>query len=189
MSIESITKRIQDEARAYADERISAAKAEVDTILQETRIEAKKVKHDAELRAEKDSAVLIERRTSVAGLESRKMQLAAKQEVIGECFDAALDKLQNLGEEDYMKFLSSQLSAFAGEGGEIQLSADDLKKYGDRLAKEFAGKFTVGSEPAGIKGGFLLKQGNISINASIEKLVEDMKGNITGEIARMLFPQ
>jgi len=188
MSIESITNRIKDEASAYADKITGEAKAQAEELLSETRIEADKIKKEAQERAEKDSKTLIERRESVAGLEARKMKLDAKQEVIGESFSAALDKIKSLKDEDYLGFLTNQLKAFADEGGEIQLSADDIKKYGAKLGKEFAGKLTVGKDPANIRGGFLLKQGDISINASIEKLVEDQKEKLTGEVAKLLFP-
>ncbi len=189
MSIDAITKRISDEANAYAAEYKKQAEVEVEEILKEAQNKADKVLKKAQLRTEKDAQTLIERRKSVAGLESRKMQLNAKQELIKESFDKALDKFMNLDEEKYLKFLISGLSAFVGEGGEIQLSADDLKKYGKKLEDEFVGKLTVSKEPVNIDGGFLLKQDKISINASIEKLLEDQKSKLTGEIAKRLFPE
>ncbi len=187
MSIKTITKRIEDEAQAYADEVIKAANAQADGLLDEARAEADKILEDAKARADKDSKLLVERRESVAGLEARKMQLGAKQEIIKESFDKALDKLQNLSDDDYLKFITGQLSEFSE--GEIQLNASDLKKFGAKISDQFGGKLTVSDTPIDIKGGFLLKQGDISINASIEKLIEDQKGKLTGEIANMLFPE
>ncbi len=187
MSIESITTRIQDEAKAYADEIMKSARAQADGLLDEARSEANRIKEEFEAAAKKDSKLLIERRESVAGLEARKMQLGAKQEIIKESFDRAVEKILSMGEDEYFTFLTSQLAAFTE--GVILLGKDDLKKYGAKLAKEFAGKLTVAEEPIGIKGGFLLKQGDISINASIEKLIEDQKEKLTGEVAKLLFPQ
>lgn len=189
MSIEAITTRISNEAKAYAAEYKKQAEVEVEEILKQARIKTDKLIKDAEARTEKDIMTLTERRKSVADLEARKMQLNAKQEVIKESFDEALDKFKNLGEEKYMSFLTSRLSEFIEQGGEVQLSADDLDKYGNKLEEEFAGKFTVSKEPVNIEGGFLLKQDKISINASIEKLLEDQKSKLTGEIAKMLFPE
>lgn len=189
MSIEAITTRISNEAKAYAAEHMKQAEVEVEEILKNARIKAEKVLKDAEVVTEKDTKTLIERRKSVADLEARKMQLNAKQELIKESFDEAIEKFKNIGEEKYMKFLTSRLSEFVGEGGEIQLSADDLDKYGKKLEEAFSGKLTVSKEPANIKGGFLLKQDKIFINASIEKLLEDQKNKLIGEVAKLLFSE
>lgn len=187
MSIDSIKERIREEAQSYADGCVNDANARVKTLLEETRIEAEKIKEDARVSAEKDSKTLVERRESVAGLEARKMQLFAKQEVIKESFDKAFEKLQKLDEKEYLAFLTDRLSCFASDGGEIMLSSGDLRKYGEKLGKKFEGAFTVCNEPVDIKGGFLLRQGNVSINASIEKLIENEREELTGEIAGILF--
>lgn len=187
MSIESITTRIQDEARAYAEALLKDAAAQADGLLDDARIEADKIMEDAKARAEKDSKLLVERKESVAGLEARKMQLGAKQDIIKESFNRALEKLRNMDEADYFNFITGQLAEFSE--GEIRLNSDDLSKFGAKLTELYAGKLTVSDTPIDIKGGFKLQQGDVSINASIEKLIEDQKEKLTGEIARMLFPQ
>ena len=188
MSIESITKRIEAEAEAYAAERKKEAEAKKKDILADANTEADKIKADAKARADKDSKLLIERRESVAGLESRKMQLTAKQEIIAESFDGALEKLLNMKDSDYLDFLSKQLKSFAKEGGEILLNAADKKKYGDKLAKLYD-TLKLADDDADIKGGFILKQGDIAINCSVEKLLENKKEEIISDIAKKLFPE
>ena len=188
MSIETITKRILDEANDYASKCKAEAKAQNESLLAETRNEANKIGDDAKARAEKDCKLLIERRESVADLEARKMQLQAKQELIQESFDQALNKMQNLSDDEYYNFLGKQLSAYVKQGGEIQLNEKDLKKFGAKLSQDYSGKFTVSNEPIKIGGGFLLKQDSVFINASIEKLVADQKDKMTSDIAKVLFP-
>ena len=189
MSIDSITKRIMDEAQAAADVVTADAESQKAQILEEARSSAETIKAEATARAEKDSEILVERRKSVAGLESRKMQLKAKQEIIAESFNAALDKLLALDENEYLGFIKNQLDAFKGQSGEVLLNAADKKKYGAKLAQMIEkSDIKVSDEEAKIKGGFILKQGDISINCSIEKLLEDKKGEMMGEIAHKLFP-
>lgn len=188
MSIESIIKRIEDEAKAYAGQRKDEAESQKKEILADAQTKADKIKADAQERADKESKLLAERRESVAGLESRKMVLQVKQEVIAESFEKALDRLLDLKEEDYMKFFESQIATFEKEGGEILLNAEDKKKIGDKLAKLLKGDLKLSDETADIKGGFILKQGDISINCSLEKLLEDKKEEMVGEIAAKLFP-
>ena len=45
----------------------------------------------------------------------------------------------------------------------------------------------VAEDTANIKGGFILRQGCLSINASVEKLLEQVKKDITVQIAETLF--
>lgn len=189
MSIESITKRIADEAKAVADAVVAEAESQKKDILADARMKADEILADAKARAEKDSKILVERRESVAGLESRKMQLQAKQEVISESFDKALEKMLAMDESAYIDFLGSQLKAFEKQDGEIMLNAADKKKYGAKLAKLVEkSNIKLSDDEAKIKGGFILKQGDITINCSIEKLLEDKKEEIMGEIAHKLFP-
>jgi len=187
MSIESITKRIAYEASEYAKARIAEAEAQKKEILVDAQIKADKIAADAKERADKESALLIERRESVAGLESRKQQLMAKQEVIGESFAKALDKLLSLKEDDYLAFLGAELKAFENEGGEVLLNEADAKKYGAKVEKMLKGNLKMAAGNADIKGGFILKQGDIFVNCSIEKLLEDKKEELTSEIAAKLF--
>ncbi len=189
MSIESITKRIEDEAKAVADELIAAAKSQKASIVKDATTKAAEIEQEAKERAAKDSKILVERRESVAGLESRKMQLAAKQDVIAESFDSALNKLLALDESKYLEFITNKLAAFEGQSGEILLNAADKQKYGAKLAKLIEKTaIKVSDDEAKIKGGFILKQGDISINCSMEKLLEDNKEEMMSTIAQKLFP-
>ena len=187
MSIESITKRIEDEAMAFANQQKAAAESNKNDILADARKQAESISADAKARADKDSKILVERRESVAGLESRKMQLQAKQEVIAESFDKALEKLLAMSESDYLGFITAQLKPFESQGGEIMLNAADNQKFSSKLGS-VGGNLKLSNETANIKGGFILKQGDITINCSIEKLLEDKKEEMMAEIAGKLFP-
>jgi V/A-type H+-transporting ATPase subunit E len=189
MSIESITKRIQDEAQAFADEKAKEAEKQKKAILAEAEEAVARIKADSEVKAKEDSELLVSRRESVADLETRKMQLAAKQELIEESFNEALNKLLSLDEADYIKFMTNQLKGFDEGEGEILLNAADKKKYKEALEKELKGtSLKISDEDADIKGGFILRKGNISYNSSIEKLLESQKEAMTSEIAKKLFP-
>ena len=188
MSIESITKRIEDEAKKYAKGVLADAKSQEKDILADASHKADEIKADAKARADKDSKILVERRESVAGLESRKMQLQAKQDVIAESFDKALEKLLAMDEKKYMEFIKNQLAAFEGQTGDVMLNEADNKKYGKKVADMLKGGLKLSKENANIKGGFVLKQGDITINCSVEKLLEDNKGQMMAEVAAKLFP-
>lgn len=188
MSIESITERIRNDAIAYSVEQKAEAEAVRQTTLDDANNKAKEIRAEYLAKAEEDAAKLLQRRASVADLEARKMQLAAKQEVINESFEKALEKIQNLNADERINFIKDQITPFADEAGQVMLSAADKTEIGERLAAELAGtKLTIAEEPADIRGGCILKRGDVYINASIEKLIEGVKAELTSEIAGILF--
>lgn len=188
MSIESITNRILKEAEAFAVEKKNEAEEVKAASVKEANDQIEGILAEAKARAEKDSKLLIARRESVADLEGRKMQLNAKQELIEESFGKALEKLQQLDIADYVKFIVSKLGDYRSEKGEILLNKADFQRIGKALIEELRGTdLTVSEENADISGGFILRQGNISYNSSLEMLLEDAKEAMTSEIAKTLF--
>ena len=72
-----------------AEQIVSAARVEASEMLAEARNTAAEKVKAIEEKAVTDAAVLKERKASVAALEARKKILAAKQEMIEECFSEA----------------------------------------------------------------------------------------------------
>lgn len=139
-------------------------------------------------KAEEDAEILLERRNSVAELEARKMRLALKQDVIEETFMEALAQIEAMEPEMYMDFLLRHLLPYREEGGIVSLNERDGAALKGKLADALKDtKLTVGEEKANIRGGFILKQGNVFVNGSLEKILETEKKQITAQIAGILF--
>lgn len=188
MSIESITDRIIKEAEAYAEERRASAEAEKAEILEEAGRKAENILAQRERDAAKDAETLKSRRESVAALDAGQMDLAAKRELIEESFEGAIRRICEGDEEKYLGFILGQLEPFKGEGGELLLNRRDRAAYGGRLEEELHdGAVKVSEETAEIRGGFILRRGNISYNASIEKLLESIESELTAKVAGILF--
>lgn len=188
MSIESITEKILKEADAYSDDQRAQAEAAAKETLDDARRRADEVIAKEKEKAAADAEVLKSRRASVADLEARKMRLAAKQELIDECFGDALTRLQNLDDETYIAFIREQIREFEDRDCEILLNAKDRERIGSKLEKELKKtKIRLSADTTEIEGGCILRQGNISYNASLEKLLENVKNDLTSEIAGILF--
>ena len=186
MSIEKITARILQEAQAEADSLKKSAEEETAAAIAEAKAQADQIAADKAAQAVSDAAVLVERKKSVAELEARKMRLAAKQDMIEKSFTEAMKVLKAMPEADYLNFLQGQLKGFSE--GEVVLNAEDKKKIGASLAKNLAGTgLTVSEETANIQGGFILKNGSVSVNGSLESILEGEKKQITAKIAQTLF--
>ena len=174
MSVEKITARILQEAQDEAAALKAKAEAERAAMLQKAKDEAAMQTLTMQQKAQTDALLLKERRKSVAELEARKLRLSAKQEMIETAFDEAAEQLVHMDQEEYKKFLLSLLAPYYKQVGEIVLNERDKKNLERKLM-------------ADIKGGFILRQGCVSINASVEKLLEQVKKDITVQIAETLF--
>lgn len=127
-------------------DRISGdAQAEIDAVLEQARGEAAQItaKYEAQAKAEAEeilargvaaAAEREERLASVAQLECRKAELAAKQEIIEETFALALQKLLALPEEQYVELLAD-LAVKASVSGRESLifSAADRERVGKKV--------------------------------------------------------
>lgn len=186
-------------------DRISGdAQAEIDAVLAQARDEAAQItaKYEAQAKAEADeilkrgaaaAAEREERLASMAQMEGRKAELAAKQEVIEEAFALALSKLQALPEDKYVELLAG-LAAKASATGKEKLifSAKDRDTVGKKVvdaasALVAGGAFVLSDETRAINGGFVLSDGAVEVNCSFETLVRLQKAEITGEVSRVLF--
>lgn len=188
MSIESITARILQEAKDEAENMKKQAESERDALLSGAAQEAETVKKQMAAKAEDDAKVLGERRNSVAELEARKLRLSAKQEMIDRSFEEAAKLLADMPAKEYQAFLLDLLAPYRTQPGEVLLNEKDRKAYGKALEEALReSPLAVAEETVPIQGGLILRQGSVSLNASLEKLMETQKKQITAEIAAVLF--
>ena len=85
-NIESIIKRIADDAQAQAQQKIDEAQAEAKQILADYEQQAKTLSQQTQERAQKEAAVIAERVESQSGLIRRNMMLQYKRQAIEQAF-------------------------------------------------------------------------------------------------------
>lgn len=70
-------------------------------------------------------------------LDARKLELGAKQEMLGKAFDQAMDRLTQMPEDQYVSLLAN-LAAKASRTGKEQiiLSQKDRTRFGKRIVTE-----------------------------------------------------
>lgn len=195
--IENITRRIQADTQAEVDRILADAQQDADKVRAKYAAKADREAEDLLARGK----VLAQERVhcihSAAQMESRKMTLTAKQELIDRAFELALEQLLSLPEEDYISLLAD-LALQAGSGTEaIMLNPKDRENLGQKvlkLANKRAGeagkpgKFTLSPETAPIQGGLLLSGGAVEVNCALETLVQLQRTQAAGEVSRLLFP-
>ena len=191
--IEKIIDRISGDAQAEIDAVLSQAKAEAAEIAAKYEAQAKAEGEDILSRGKRAAAEREERLVSVAQLECRKGQLAAKQEVIDAAFTLALDKLLALPEDRYTALLVELAVQAAPNGkGMLIFSQGDRARVGkaviDAANEKLKGSLTLAEETRPIRGGFILSDGRVEVNCSFETLVRLQKAELTGKVTGVLFP-
>ena len=113
---------------------------------------------------------------------------------ISEVF-TVLFRLIGLPEEQYVDFLAA-LAAKASVTGEeeILLNARDRAAVGGKVveaanARLSGGKLTLAEDCGEFAGGLILRRGNVEANCTAELLVELCRGEMSSELAGMLFEQ
>ncbi len=194
--IEKITQRIDAETQAGIDRLLAQARDAAAQTAARYQAQADKESADRKQRNEKAAAEREERLVSVAQMEARKVSLAAKQEMVEQAFRLALDKLCAMPEGDYIAAAAKLLAEAAPDGkGTAVFSEQDRKRIGQKAVDAAnaqlgeKGKLTLSQETRDIRGGFILVNGSVEVNCTFETLVRLQKGAMSGEVAKLLFPE
>ena len=124
------------------------------------------------------------------------MTLAAKQEMVEQVYQRALEKLRAMPQEQYTAVLAALLVQASSTGAEeVVFSPEDQAKAGkaavakanEQLPKGAAG-LTVSKETRPIAGGFILKDNNVEVNCTFDTLVRLQRAETAGAVAKKLFP-
>ncbi len=190
-------------ARLVAD-----AEAEIAALNEDTRARCDELRAEYEKKAQEEyqsrmaegvrtTETRMQRLHSAAEMEAKKAILAFKQEMVANAFDAAAERLANLPEEQYVRFLSAQAAAAAAASGsgELIFNARDKAAVGEKVAaaanallKE-KGQLKVSDETREISGGVIVRQGNVEFNCAVETLVQLRRSELASQVAEILFAQ
>ena len=191
--IERITQRMEDDAQREIDEILSAAQAQAAEITQSCQAQAEREAREIVDRGRRNADGREQRLASVAQLEARKMELAAKQEMLDRAFDQALEELCNLPEGEYVSLLANLAVKASSNGREaVILSKKDRTRYGKQVVTQANerlkdGHLTLSEQTRNIKGGLILADGDVEVNCTFETLVRLQRGTLEREVAKVLF--
>ena len=190
--IEKITQRIESDAQAEIDRILGEARDEAARITASYRARADEEARELEAKNEKAAAEQEERLLSAAQMKARKVQLAAKQEMVEKAYVQAPDKLCAMPQEQYVSVLANLLVKASSNGKEEAVfSKEDRERVGKAAvakANELSGKqlrLSEGTQP--IRGGFILKDKNVEVNCTFETLVRLQKAETAGAVVKTLF--
>ena len=192
--IEKITGKIDADIQAEIDQIMQSAQASANEIAQGYEAQATQATETILARGKVEAQQREERLVSVAMLESRKAELATKQEMIEKAFEGALNYLLTLPEEKYVTLLSGLIVQAVRTGKEeVIFSQKDRTQYGKQAVTSAneklgdKGNLTLAIETRPMKGGVVVSDGDVEINCSFETLVRLQRGVMDKEVATVLF--
>ena len=194
--IEKITQRIAQDADAEIEQRAAQARETADRILADCTAQADQERTEALEKGRRAAQDRREHLDNMAQMEVRKTLLAAKQIVIQEAFDLALERLCGLPEKKMVPLLAKLAATYAESGQEqIILNPAHRDRYGQAVADQAnallkkRGKLTLGEPSEQIRGGLILRKGPVDINCTFELLVRQQRSQLSDQTARVLFPE
>jgi len=194
---EKLKEKIIIEANEQAEHVLNEARRRAEGIVSKAEEEAAARK---KLLLEKARAQAEERRRrilTIAELEARKKLLAAKEELIEDTFKQALERLQGMETASYQELILPLLFDAAESGREkIIVSSQDRRHFtAEFLAranealrqKGKAGELSLADESREMKGGFILREGEVEINCSFDSILRMQRDQLEPEVAALLF--
>lgn len=150
----------------------------------------------AQIREETENQVheIAERAASAAQLNRRKKMLQAKQDLIAEVLQKALEKAKSLPEGVYFDTILAMAARAAHAcAGEICLNARDLARLPNgfesalNAALPAPAKLEVARQAAAIESGFVLRYDGIEENCSFESVFAAKHDEMQDRVCGILF--
>ena len=201
---EKIVSSIMSDAQIKADSLLAEAEKEKQSILSEGETEAVAEKEKILENADKQAKMRYQQIISEAKMNSRRMELEAREEVIEEAFKKAEERLKEIASSDAEEYKASLEKVITEAGLEIGggnlivlVKKDDVAKIQgslSSLAKNISDKtrnsttLELGENITNI-GGAIVKteNGEIEVNNTIEARMLRFKKSLRSEVAGILF--
>ena len=187
MALEDILKKIEQDGeikiRSIQNEWNQKIADEKNTLEQKVKDQyekdLKKIEKEIEERERK--------RFLEAKLRQRNTVLQKKISIIDDIFSTVYHEILSLDDAKYFDILVDLVKeASSSQDEEIILNAKDKTAFGDKLIKKLGGNFSLYGEPLDIKGGLVLKKGNIETNLSFDSIFKIKRQELEQEVGKII---
>ena len=194
-NIESIVKKIADDAKLSAEQKIAEAQQEAQQIVSDYQAQADKIMQDAQAQAQKQASVIAERVESQSGLIRRNLMLQYKREAIEQAFQKSLEVLCAQDADKQVTLLCDAAVKYLSADAKVILNEKDKTAFGEKLVSEISRKLqaanknysvSLSADAGSMQGGMILAEGSIETNLSYEILVKNIRDELEGEVAKVL---
>lgn len=178
--LENILNKIIEDAKTKADEIIKEAEEKQHLVVEKREDDAKFLADKINEISKKEREDILKRAKSSAELKARDNILAEKHKLIDKVLEEAVAQLENLSEEDFIKFVKNNV-----QGVEDKNSILDVpSKYRDAVKNADLG-FKVSETD--VERGFVLHNGNLIYNGDFKSIVKSEREDLEKFLAEKLF--
>jgi V/A-type H+-transporting ATPase subunit E len=189
--LDHLTAKILEDAKTRAAEITTAAEAQAKSLVEEAVTDATREKEriltDAQAEAKQAAEQLLLGKT----LAIRDQNLDAKQQMLDQVFQTALERLAAMSDAQYEKFVLTYLTALDPDGDEIVLpTARTVTVASLNLALKAAGKkggLVSPGDGRTVADGFILSKNGIDQNYTFASLVSYYRYELESEVLRLLY--
>ena len=197
MSAEGIIEKIRRQSQERIREIARSGRTDAENRYNEILDQAQKEVNELTAKAEKNAQELFETSRLSATLEVRKNSLTAKRNLMNEAFERALEKMQNADERDRTAFYEDLvMQSVPREGATITVNARDrsmvqkcLSGWIAELTQRYGSPVTLALNPEDgkFKGGLFFECDTYDIDATFERILQDVRDDHEIEVAQCLF--
>ena len=181
-NLENLTQKILDDAKKEADLIVLESNRKSEAIISSKVNEANENKLRILEKASTEATMMKDRVVSNAELSARDEKLKAKQDIIDRIFTLSKEQLKNLSEDDFVNVLKNTIKTLSLDESNVLVVPEKFKNK----VKSLGLRLSI-SEDERIESGFLIKNNNIIMNYSFDFLVDYLRDELEGQIAKELF--
>lgn len=178
--LENILNKIIKDAEDKAQSIIKDAEEKRVSIIENRKEDGKHLANKIDEISKREREDILKRSKSSAELKSRDDILAEKNRIIDEVLEKVIKELENLSEDDYVKFVKNNLKDVDVKGSTI----DVPKKYRNAIKNANLG-FDISDKD--IESGFVLNKENLVYNGDFRSLVKSEREDLEKYLAEKLF--
>ncbi len=187
--LEKILNEIRKESEENVNRIISEGQRAAEEILEEARKNAENEAKKFSESAAAEEAELKERAISQKALNVRNAVLLKKHSIIKDIVSEGKERILNLPDEEYFKFLTGLLNKYAHkEDGTILLCEKDKKRLEEAFKREIDDKgLKISDESLKEDGGFVLIYGDIEERCTVNAIFESKAEKISDIVTKAVF--
>ncbi len=180
MGLDELKREILAQAQSDADRVVKQAREEADAILAAARAEAEAKRQAAEDETRRVMEMLEKRELAATALESKKLLMSAKKQVLDEVFERAKQSLAKLGAAERKAIVQSLVKRASEE-----IAIETV--YASARDKELLSGYKTADAP--IMGGIIAesKDGTVRADYSFETLLGELRDRSLEELGRIVF--
>lgn len=182
--LENLTKKILDDARVQAEGIKENARKKSEGVINTKIKEAHDRKDKIIEKANSEAEMMKDRVVSSAELKVRDEKLKAKQKVMDKVFLMAKESLKGLSEDEFSSFITKTTEKI-----EIKGKGSLVVPSGKKEMIESKIKDLEILEDENLESGFILKDDDVIYNYTFDSLVDEIREELEGEIAKNLFQE